>query len=119
MTVSPNVVPQPICGPCSRDRADAVRHADPCEESVYSIRKDRVQAGLADLQEDLRACITEARATNRVNAAQLLAEVLTNIEQESRAVLLIGDGFSLAAREGVGEAEGVPSHFLEGTQETA
>jgi len=112
MTAGPNVAPQPICGPCSRDRADAVRHANPCEESVYEIRLRRVQTGLANLQEDLRACITEARATNRVNAAQLLAEVLANIEQEARAVLLIGDGFSLAAREGA-EEDAVSSHFLE------
>lgn len=81
---------QPVCGSCTQARGDVVRHSEPCEESIYGIRLRRVQADLANLQEDLRACITEARATHRVQQAQVLAEVLTNVEQEARAVMLVG-----------------------------
>jgi hypothetical protein len=99
-----------VCDSCTQARGDVVRHAEPCDESVYEVRLNRVQAGFANLQEDLRACITEARATHRVTECQVLEEVLANVELEAMAASQTGMVSPVATRGGA-EENAVPSHF--------
>ena len=85
---------QSVCGSCTQARGVLVTHEPPecsdADETVYDIRLGRVLADFANLQEDLRALITEAKAEHRVTERQVLDEILANVEQEARAAGLVG-----------------------------